>query len=238
MQDKELSLGKSLHNINIHVKKLNLNLSLNRSCIYITFIFSFFFSFVSAQEGIGKEIPQATIVLKQGATIFSKDDSFNNQINSKKITVKNAEISTVGMLDDGTVLTAKSNKTQEVQTPKKDFKSELKKAEENKKKEALKKVEKEIAEHDDEAKRNSFNAKKVWFPASQQFTASEHVNRDYVAPSYHQHHFSKLAVSLNQYVVKSALDFLHQQKYIYYNSRSLDYCFTHIFSVRPPPVFV
>lgn len=238
MQHKELSLRKSLHNINIHVKKLNLNLSLNRSCIYITFIFSFFFNFVSAQEGIGKEIPQATIVLKQGATIFSKDDSFNKQINSEKITVKNAEISTAGMQEDGTVLTAKSNKTQDVQTPKKDFKSELKKAEENKKKEALKKVEKEIAEHNDEAKKNSFNAKKLWFPASQQFTASEHINKDYIAPSYHNHHFSKILVSLNQYVIKSALDFLHHQKYIYYNSRSLDYCFTHVFSVRPPPVWV
>lgn len=231
-------MRKGLHNINFHEKKSNLSLSLNLFCIFATLIFSFFSSFVPAQEGTGKEVPPATIVLKQGATIFSKDDSFNKQINSEKITVKNAEISTAGMQEDGTVLTAKSNKTQEVQTPKKDFKSEFKKAEENKKKEALKKVEKEIAEHDDKAKRNSFNIKKLWFPTSEQFIASEHINRDYVAPSYHQHHFSKILVSLNQYVIKSALDFLHQQKYIYYNSRSLDYCFTHVFSVRPPPVWV
>lgn len=238
MWHKKLSLRKSLHNINIHVKKLNLDLSLNYFCIYITFLFSFFCSFASAQEGIGANSSQATIILKQGATIFSKDDSFNKQINSEKITVKNAEISTVGMLEDGTVLTAKSNKTQEVQTPKKDFKSELKKAEENKKKEALKKVKKEIADYNDEAKKNSFNTKRLLFPTSEEFISSTHINRDYVAPSYQNHHFSKILVSLNQYVIKSALDFLHKQKYIYYNSRSLDFCFTHVFSVRPPPVFV
>ncbi|WP_175622579.1 hypothetical protein [Chryseobacterium schmidteae] len=231
-------MRKSLHNINIHVKKLNLRLSLNYFCIYITSILLFFCGFANAQEGIGAEVPQATIVLKQGATIFSQDDSFNKQVNSEKILVKNAEVSNIGMVENGTVLTAKSNKTQETQTPKKDFKSEFKKAEENKKKEALKKVKKEIAEHDDEAKRNSFNAKRLLFPTSEEFISSTYVNRDYVAPSYHHHHFSKILVSINQYVIKSALDFLHQQKYIYYNSRSLDYCFTHVFSVRPPPALV
>ncbi|REC44030.1 hypothetical protein [Chryseobacterium sp. 5_R23647] len=229
-------MRKSLHNINIHEKKLYLNLSLNHFCIYITFIFSFFSSFVYAQEGIGKEVSPPTIVLKQGATIFSTDASFNQQINSDRITVKNADVSNVGIQSDAKVLTAKPEKDKEVQTPKKDFKSEFKKAEENKNKETLKKVEKEISEHNDKAKKNSFNAKSLWFPTSEQFTVSEHINRDYVAPSHHNHHFSKILASQNQYVVKSALDFLHKQKYIYYNSKSLDYCFTHVFSVRPPPV--
>jgi len=231
-------LRKSLHNINIHVKKLNSRLGLNSFCIYITFIFSFFFGFASAQEGIGTETPQATIVLKQGATIFSNDDSFNKQINSEKITVKNAIVSTAGILEGGKILTAKPSKTQKVQTPKKDFKSELKKAEENKKEEALKKIKKEIANHNDEAKENSFNTKRLLFPTSEEFITSTHVNRDYVAPNYHNHDFSKILVSLSQYVVKSSLDFLHQKKYTYYNNRSLNFCFSAVFSTRPPPSFI
>lgn len=231
-------MRKSLHNINIHVKNLNSRLGLNNLCIYITIIFSFLFSFISAQEGIGIKTPQATIVLKQGATIFSKDDSFNKQINSEKVTVKNANVSTVGILENGKVLTAKPSKTQEVQTPKKDFKSEFKKAEENKEKEALKKVKKEITNHNDEAKKNSFNTKRLLFPTSEEFTTSTHVNRDYVAPNYHNHEFSKILVSLNQYVIKSSLDFLHEQKYTYYNNKSLDFCFSEVFSTRPPPAII
>jgi len=231
-------LSKGLHNINIRAKKLNLRLSLNHFCICIIFIFSCFSGFLSAQEGIGNKAPQAIVVLKQGATIFSKDDSFNKQINSEKITVKNADVSNIGTLENGKVLTAKPIKVQDAQTPKKDFKSELKKAEENKNKEALKKVKKEIANYDNEAKKNSFNSKNLRFPTSEQFIVSTNSNKDYVAPSYHNHYFSKILVSLNQYVIKSALDFLHKQKYTYYNNKSLDFCFSEVFSVRPPPVLV
>lgn len=231
-------MRKGLHNINIHAKKINLRLSLNHFCICIIFIFSCFSNFLFAQEGIGSKVPQAIVVLKQGATIFSKDDSFNKQINSEKITVKNADVSNIGTLENGKFLTAKPIKAQDAQTPKKDFKSELKKAEENKNKEALKKVKKEIANYDNEAKKNSFNSKNLRFPTSEQFIVSTNSNKDYVAPSYHNHYFSKILVSLNQYVIKSALDFLHKQKYTYYNNKSLDFCFSQVFSVRPPPAII
>lgn len=227
-------MRKSLHNINIHAKDLNFRLSLYRFCIYITFIFSFFSSNVHAQDEIGTNAPQATITLKQGAKIFSTDSSFNQQINSDKIIVKNADVSTSEMHSNVQILTGRLNKTQKAETLKKTFKSEVRIAEENRNRETLKKIKKEIADY--EKRINPFDSENLRFPTSQEFTSAIHISRDYVAPSYNHHHFSKIHTSQNQYIIKCALDFLHQQKYIYYNSRSLDHCFTHVFSVRPPPV--
>lgn len=194
-----------------------------------------FSSNVYAQDEIGTSTPKATITLKQGATIFSTDPSFNQQINSDKITVKNADVSNAGLLNDAQVLTAKPNKAYEADAAKKDFKTEFKKAEEKKKKEDLKKIKKAVTDHEKKNKSSRSENLRV-FPSSEQFIATSHINRDYVSPNYNNHYFSKIHNSQDQYLVKHALDFLHQQKYTYYNSRSLDYCFTHVFSVRPPPV--
>lgn len=226
-------MRKSLHNIIIHAHDLNFRLSLYRFCIYITFIFSFFSSNVYAQDEIGTNTPQVTITLKQGAKIFSTDDSFNQQINSDKIIVKNADVSTSEMHNNVQVLTGRFNKTQKAETLKKTFKNEVRIAEENRNKEILKKIKKEIADY--EKRINPFESENLRFPTSQEFTSAIYISRDYVAPSYN-HHFSKIYTSQNQYIIKCALDFLHQQKYTYYNSKSLDHCFTHVFSVRPPPV--
>lgn len=207
--------------------------------IYFTLIFFFFCSFISAQEGIGKSVSPPTLVLKQGAAIFSADASFNNQINSDKITVKNADISDIGAQSAAKVLTAKSERIDEVKAPKNDFKSDLKKAEVNKKKEALKNVKKEIVEHNNEAKKNSFNSKNLrGVSSSGHFAASTSINKDYVTPSYNHHHLSKIFALQNLNVVNWALDFLHKQKYAYYNNKSLDYCFSEVFSVRPPPTII
>lgn len=48
--------------------------------------------------------------------------------------------------------------------------------------------------------------------------------------------FSKIFTTQYRLIVKYALDTLHPQKYNFYNSRSLDFCFTAVFCVRPPPV--
>lgn len=227
-------MGKNLRNINVN--EVNLNLSLHRFCIYITFIFSFFCSNAYAQVEIETNTPQATIILKQGATIFSTDASFNQQINSDKITVKNADVSKPETQSNVQILTGRLNKTQETETLKKTFKNDVKIAVENKNKETLKKIKKEIADY--KKRINPFKSENLRFPTSEEFTSATHINRDYVAPSYSHHHFSKIHASQNQYVIKCALDFLHKQEYIYYNSKSLDYCFTRVFSVRPPPVLV
>ncbi|MCD1115975.1 hypothetical protein [Chryseobacterium turcicum] len=229
-------MGKILRNININVNEVNLNLSLHRFCIYVTFIFSFFCSNAYAQVEIETSAPQATIILKQGATIFSTDASFNQQINSDKITIKNADVSTSEIHSNAQILTGRLNKIPEAETLKKTFRNDVKIALENKNKETLKKIKKEIADY--KKRINPFKSENLRFPTSQEFTSATHTNRDYVAPSYNHHHFSKIHASQNQYVIKCALDFLHKQEYIYYNSKSLDYCFTHVFSVRPPPVLV
>lgn len=222
-----------MHNINIHVNKVSFRLSLHHFCIYIVLIISFFSSTLYAQDEIGTSAPRATITLKQGATIFSTDPSFNQQINSDKITVKNADVSTSELHSNVQILTGRFNKIQKAETLKKTFKNEVRIAEENRNKETLKKIKKEIADY--EKRINPLESENLRFPISQEFTSATHISRDYVAPSYN-HHFSKIYTSQNQYIIKCALDFLHQQKYTYYNSKSLDYCFTNVFSIRPPPV--
>jgi hypothetical protein len=176
---------------------------------------------------------QATIVLKDGAKIYSTDEAFNKQISSNAIVLKNAEIASQTN-NSAKVLQATSAKQETVT---KDFKQEVKNATEKKQKEELKKVKKVLEKHDErKGAFRKFNFSD--FPSPSSFLSSNSSAKNYVAPSHNGNDFSKIHTSYKDYSIKRALNYLHAAKYTYYNNKSLDHCFSEVFSVRPPPVLV
>jgi hydroxymethylpyrimidine pyrophosphatase-like HAD family hydrolase len=227
-------LKKKLTNFSCAKKYPNLNKCFGCFCGLLFLLFFSFNSLLNAQVGIGNSA-QSAIVLKNGAAIYSTDAKFNQQINSDKISLQNAEVFYESENGDEVILVAASEKS--IESEKKDLKTQVKIAENNKKKEELKKLEKQVSDY--ESQKEKFESEKIkTFPSSEEFISSTHVNTDYVVPSYHQHKLSKIYSTENQYIITLALDFLHPKKYTYYNNKPLDFCFSEVFSVRPPPFFI
>ncbi|MFY1046762.1 hypothetical protein [Chryseobacterium sp. GP-SGM7] len=188
-------------------------------------------AFSYAQEGFGNNT-SSVITLTDGVTVYSSDQNFNKQIKHKHVGIDNAEIVIKRISEDKEILIAKTFKNPFV--PGKKLKNKPKENHKNFQRDNIKAIKKHIAEY--ESRKGSFE----WidykvFPSSEKFIMSSHINQDYVVPNFGQHNFSDADAHQNQYIVKSALDFLHSQKYRYYNNKSLDFCFSQVFSVRPPP---
>lgn len=223
-----------------------LQIKLNKAMInvvnlkrYLRFIYAFtvtflsgFFSSYSAQQGNGNA-HQPIIMVEDGAKIYSEDIGFNNQIDAGILLVEGKEISHNKKNSLQKVLVSKSSV--ELKNDEKIIKIQPTTIEILKGREEQKILAKEIKKH--KSREKAFD-KKLFnvFPSSEEFATVSHINQDYVAPNYSQNDCSKIFVLQDQYLVKSALDFLHAQKYTYYNSKSLDFCFSQVFSVRPPPV--
>lgn len=227
-------MKKKLTSFSCAKKYSNLNKGFVYFCGLWILLFFSFNSLLNAQVGIGNPT-QSTIVLKNGAAIYSTDANFNQQINSDKISLKNTEVFYESENGDEVIWVAASKKS--IESEKKDLKTQVKIAENNKKKEALKKLKKQVSDY--ESQKEKFESEKIkTFPSSEEFISSTHVNTDYVVPSYHQHKLSKIYSAENQYIIKLALDFLYPKEYAYYNNKPLDICFSEVFSVRPPPFFI
>ncbi|MCX8533819.1 hypothetical protein [Chryseobacterium luquanense] len=226
-------MNKELLSSNINKKKANFNRNL---CFFRSFILGvlFFFSdYLCAQEGFGNN-QQTIIVVKGGAEIFSADENFNHQIINNNAVKKNIKVDFKKNGSEKLILLA-SEKEENQQDD--TFKNQLAKVEKKKQKEALKEIKSKIRDY--ESRKENFDNKNLRvFPSSEKFIISSRINQDYVIPNYSQRDFSEINTDQNQYIVKSALDFLHSQKYTYYNNKSLDFCFSQVFSVRPPPVAI
>ncbi|GEM_PF-2621989 len=228
-----LPLNKILQYSNISNNKSFLELGLSFFCILILGFLFFFNNNINAQEGIGT-FQSPVFVIKGGAEIYSTDKGFNQQVNNNKIILQDANITIKKPNDGETLLIASSKK---IERESKDFKSKIAKGNKKKELEVLKEIKNKIADY--ESRKEFFNLKNIKvFPSSEEFIASSRINIDYVVPNQNQHDLSKINSVQNQYVIKSALDFIHQQKYIFYNNKSLDFCFSQVFSVRPPPILV
>lgn len=175
----------------------------------------------------------ATIALKSGARIFSADKSFNQQIHAGNIVLKNSEVSYQKNLkkQDYLQVAAKQSKVE-----KKKREIQFVTAANQIQKESIKKAKNEIEKY--EKRKKSFEKIDFQnFPSPNQFFSSNTVLKNYVVPSQNSHDSFKSYVLSDAYILKRALDFLHSQQYTCYNSKSLDFCFSEVFSVRPPPMF-
>lgn len=197
-------------------------------CVIFLLVFS---NILHAQEGNGTNLPPV-IVLKEGAKIYSQDLYFNKQIDAGKLIVEGENIVFTKNKESQKILISSNSSGQKNGDNKMNHQN--KNIELLKSKEDQKILAKEIKKY--KTLEKFFDKKKFnTFPSSEEFAAASHVNKYSVAPNYSQNDFSKVTVQQNQNFVKSALDFLHSKKYTYYNSKSLDFCFSQVFSVRPPP---
>lgn len=198
-----------------------------------TFLFLLFqVQFLSAQVEIST--PSAVISVSGGSKIYSADESFNQQLKQGSFTVKNAYVSNQNTSKGKHLLivhkkSSKSNLT--------DLASQLKEAEAKKKSEILKKIQKRIAYNKaikDKAKVDCIQS----HPYSGSFSHNLKAGKHYVNERNHQHDQNETSADEKHHSVIRALDYLHSQKFYAYNSRSIEYCYDKVFSVRPPPFFV
>ncbi|MCU7618229.1 hypothetical protein NZ698_13550 [Chryseobacterium sp. PBS4-4] len=188
------------------------------------------YSYAQKSENPNK-VEQATVVLKDGAKLFSTDEAFNKQISNNVIVLENADLVPQNN-STAKVLEANSSKPIILQ---KDLKKEVEASAEKKQKEAIKTVDKEIKKH--EERKGAFRKFDFTsFPSSSHFLSSNFISKNYLAPSYNENDFSKIQASDKIYSVKSAINYLHALKFTHYNSESLNNHFPSVNSVRPPPL--
>ncbi|MBW7675848.1 hypothetical protein [Chryseobacterium chendengshani] len=207
----------------------------NFNILRILLILLFFQSFAYAQDSPAQVKKQpASIVVSKGSYIYSTDENFNKQILNNKIVLKNADVSYNSGRQDEILITSLPDNSK----PKKQFKDQLQTEVKKKKKEALNTINKKIKEFE-KRKKEFFHSQQFTQDASSgQFLAIHQGVKDYITPTYHHNNLSKIVNGYNNFLISSALDYLHSQKYFQYNNKSLDFCFSQVFSVRPPPVLV
>jgi len=186
-------------------------------------------SFVHAQQIESHVATEKTAVfVTNGASLYSTDEAFNSQINV--IVLKNDESAAQGNRASSAFHTSSSV----AKDSKRNLKLEIKSIKDKKLKEELKKTSKEIASY--QKRKESFK-KCVFdsFPSQSQFFSTNSVSKSYIVPNHNDNSSFKIPVSKKDYSIKQALSYLHAEQYAYYNNRSLDYCFSQVYSVRPPP---
>lgn len=62
-------------------------------------------------------------------------------------------------------------------------------------------------------------------------------HKKYISSSEHQYFLDKFFAE-KDFAAKENLKFIHQHQYFLYSSKSLDFCFSTVFSVRPPPFLI
>jgi len=204
-----------------------------RSCIFRIVILIILFSsnFFYTQEKKSSIDQSVTIVLAKGAVFYSSDESFNKQILQKKIIIENANLS-FGKSSNSKILVLSSRRPKAH-----NLAQQLKSSQEKKRREAIRQIKAKI---DDYELKSKFFETETFHnsPSTSQFFSSSTTVKNYICPNYNGNDFSKIYAEAKGYFVKRALDFLHSQKYKCYNNKSLDFCFSKVFSVRPPPYLI
>lgn len=198
-----------------------------RSIGFLLVLFQFQTTY--AQEAL-QEISQVPMLyVAEGAEIFSADKSFNKSVAEDKLRIKGAEISV--RIEDGRqqlIVSHRINK-EEYQSP--DLQG--KEIQQLKKEKAPASVRKAIAAN--EKRKADFRPAEVAVPISSDhlFKAQKGIGNYCVPGSNYQ--FSEAQMVHHVYGVSRALDYLYSKTCTFYSSICVDYCFTTIFSVRPPP---
>lgn len=185
---------------------------------------------LSGQETSSTEIPDAgTISVIGGAQIYSTDATFNKQILKKEIKISGSLVS-YNRYDQRLSV---SNQKKKISTAK-NFASQVTELAKKKKEKLSERTKYELAQY--ENRKKEFDNKKINPFSPDHFFSSESSLRNYAVPQIQNHENSKANFAQYFYAVKSALDHLHSHRYVLYNSRSIDFCFSKVFSVRPPPI--
>lgn len=160
--------------------------------------------------------------------IYSQDPIFNEQIQEKKILIKNAKI--LHKKDNKSFLVISNISDKTVSK----FDKTSKFVDHKKQKQKLKEIINKIKENQEKTDFSLIDQIKS-NPSSNHFLHIHTRTKDYISPSYSNYDLSKIYI-VNNYSIKKALDQLYTQKYFYYNNKALAFCFSRVFCVRPPPL--
>jgi len=214
-------LKRDLLTLNSEFQNSGFRKSLKILLLYSIVIIVCFCQTLHAQVDNGTDL-KTKIVLSQGTMIYSTDADFNEQISSGKVSLENGDVSYKGRKN---VLVAVSKKS-----PSDDFKEK----ELAEKRKELKKNREKIAEF--ESLKKTFDAKNLHtFPSQQEIISITNLNHEYLSPGQRTYDLNKFIVLEKQYLNRGVLDKRDIHKYTNYNSKSLDFCYARVFSVRPPP---
>lgn len=190
------------------------------------FLFAVFLNFnllVNAQEGFGNG---QEITLHGDVHIYSSDENFNKKVPSKYI-YKEYSLNNKRLIVFNSVNNASKKEY--------DLKKNVKAAKERKDKLAFQEIKNKIDDFERRKKSFDFHHLKN-YPSSEDYLSLSHLLKDSATTTFF-YQFLKITCVGEVYVIKIALDFLHKTDFHYYNNKSLDCCFSEVFSVRPPPVF-
>lgn len=196
---------------------------------FFAFIFLFQFSFFFAQDIVDDS---DTLFVSSGTKIYSADQTFNKQIAQKKIIIIDESSFIHGISNKNTSATASKKKAHKKEV---DFANQVKLAEAEKQRNLQKKVQKYIADFEKSQEKLNKNTLKDVTPSSYFFSTTSS-SKVYLHQRTHQYEAGKNHVVGNYQNINLALEYLHTEKYFNYNNKSLDFCFSQIHSVRPPPI--
>lgn len=195
-------------------------------CILVFFLF--FSSVFSAQVKKDSIKIQPIISVKDGAYIYSLDESFNKQTLNKNFVVDGKTTVKTNDKDQTSVII---NSDPQIVNVKIDIKEAVEKTEEKKRKESLKKIKKHL---------DSIDQKKVkqvlLYPTSDKSFAGNSISHDHLIISFNNNDHKELGWYPSVFASHTFLEFSDDIKINYFNTQSLGYSIIGHFSVRPPPV--
>lgn len=196
--------------------------------VKLSIFFLFQIAFFSAQEYIKDTLNVPFIYIEKKVEIFSSNENFamplqNGSIVTEQKLVHCESVPKVNIIPISVQVGIGICFSKEVQTFEND------------------EVVKQAAAHTEEKAKDFENRKKKiieWKIYSNDSGDFFHVfsgfSKKYFSSNGHPYFLDK-HFSDKDSAAKENLKFIHQQKYFLYNSKSLDFCFSTVFSVRPPP---
>lgn len=213
-----------------NINRITLNLFKGLKLLLILFLFILGNLNYAQQKDSLSQIQSPAIVLKDGVRIYSKDNSFNQQILSNKIILKNSEISIKSNDKDELNLFAKYKEVE-----KQDFQADYIKEKTVKKEQNKIKV--KIAESKQRKEINSkFSFDK--FPSPFKLLSSDSFLNKCIVVTLRYNDYSEIYISEKDFSINLALNYLYNLKFTSYNSKSKNCCYTKDYSVRPPPAYI
>ncbi|WES98214.1 hypothetical protein P2W68_01055 [Chryseobacterium arthrosphaerae] len=196
-----------------------------KGCGKLSFlIFVIFFYSLYSQEGFGTS---TFISLKSNAEIYSSDSNFNQQLVAQGSTNYRVINFGKGLLFKSKDLIVEKKYSKPKTQPSVQAIGLLSSG----------KLRKIVSDY--EKQKELFNFRHIYSaPFSRELPYSSDSNRSYLLPSTTYKNFSKVFISQYKYLIGLVLEILYVEKYIYINNRSFNFCFSKVFSVRPPPLFI
>ena len=183
--------------------------------------------FTLAQNGNESDSVKSRIVLRDGAEIYSEDEIFNDQILSDKIVLENASILSVNKSESSSLIIVQSIASSKIAD--KTIKSENKELQATS--QQLPEIHKRIPNKTVLSENYSFENGS----SPNNYTANRCIGRDCISLNSFEFKALKISTSESSSEIRKALNDLHSSSYVFYNSVTLNDCFSTVHSVRPPP---